>query len=48
MDRNYDFETILLISSKLQLWLLKHALKTQKSEKKVEIMYQNAIYIRIS
>ena len=37
-----------LISSKLQPYLLKQSLKTQKKLKESEIIYQNAIYICIS
>ena len=37
-----------LISSKLQPYLLKQSLKTQKNLKESEIIYQNAIYICIS
>ena len=37
-----------LTSSKLQPYLLKLFLKTQKKLKELDIMYQNAIYICIS
>ena len=41
-------QQFLLISSKLKPYLLTQSLKTQKKLKKLEIVYQNAIYICIS